>query len=261
MAETRARDLADLGGDATGLATDAELSSGLASKLDKATGYAYAGTLYYTSSGTFTKADPFGSGDIGLRAIRVRLCGGGGGGGGVPAQAGAAGGGGGGGAYAESFLTNIGSLASSETVTVGGLGSGGAAGSNAGSTGGTTSFGSLVSANGGGGGPTSPTSATNRRGGDGGTGASSASGDFVILGGRGGTGLQPNSAIPVGGHGGSSFLGTLGGMHHSDSGIAYNAPGIPAAGYGAGGSAASSVGNSRAGGNGAPGIVIVDCYV
>ena len=38
MAETRARDLADVGGDATGLATDAELTSGLASKLDIAGG-------------------------------------------------------------------------------------------------------------------------------------------------------------------------------------------------------------------------------
>lgn len=39
-------------------------------------GFRYVGTRYYTSSGTFAKADPLGTGDIGLRAVRVRMVGG-----------------------------------------------------------------------------------------------------------------------------------------------------------------------------------------
>ena len=53
MSETRARDLANVGVDATGLATDAELSSGLASKVDYALPVnAQTGTTY-----TFVLAD------------------------------------------------------------------------------------------------------------------------------------------------------------------------------------------------------------
>jgi hypothetical protein len=116
-----------------------------------ALGFQYVGTRYYTSSGTFAKADPFGDSSFDgakLRAIRVRMVGGGGGGGGAqatsstqtsPAISG------GGGAYAESFITDIASLATSVTVTRGDGGAGGS-GSGSGSTGGASSFGALVSA-------------------------------------------------------------------------------------------------------------------
>jgi hypothetical protein len=50
-------------------------------------GYRYVGTRYFTSSGTFAKADPLGTGDVGCRAVRVRAVGGGGGGGGAAATA------------------------------------------------------------------------------------------------------------------------------------------------------------------------------
>ena len=112
------------------------------------TGYRYHSTVYFTSSGTFTKASyPW------LRAMRVKVVGAGGGGGGSPGGANMACAGAGGGAgYSESFITDIAGLAASETVTVGSGGAGGAAGSNPGSTGGNSSFGSLVTANGGGGG-------------------------------------------------------------------------------------------------------------
>jgi hypothetical protein len=113
-------------------------------------GYQPRETVYFTSSGTFTKASyPW------LQAIRVRLVGGGGGSGGNTAtgsgQVSAAAGGGGGG-YAESFITDIAGLADSVTVTVGAGGAGGAAGNNSGSAGGTSSFGAVSATGGGGGG-------------------------------------------------------------------------------------------------------------
>jgi hypothetical protein len=89
-------------------------------------GYLYAGTVYFTSSGSFVKADPLGTGDIGLRAIRVRCQAGGGGAGGVPATTTQAAVSvcGGGGSYAESFITDIASLPTSVTVTRGSGGDG-----------------------------------------------------------------------------------------------------------------------------------------
>jgi hypothetical protein len=80
-------------------------------------GYTYRQTVYFTSSGTFTKATyPW------LRGIRVRMVGAGGGGSDAQATGGSqvsVGGGGGGGGYCEKFYTDIASLASSITVTVG----------------------------------------------------------------------------------------------------------------------------------------------
>ena len=115
-----------------------------------ATGYTFVETVYFTSSGTFTKATyPY------LRAIRVRLVGAGGGGGGAGAtgvsQA-SQGDGAGGGGYAEKFITDIAGLASSVTVTVGAGGAGGVHGSSNGASGGASSFGADVAANGGTGG-------------------------------------------------------------------------------------------------------------
>jgi len=81
------------------------------------------GSVYFTSSGTFTKATyPW------LRAVRVFVTGGGGGGGGGSSATGAGelsvGSGGGGGATAVKFF-EASSLGASETVTVGGGGAGG----------------------------------------------------------------------------------------------------------------------------------------
>ena len=90
------------------------------------TGYRYHSTVYFTSSGTFTKASyPW------LRAVRVKVQGAGGGGGSGARTSGSFGNNhgaaGGAGGYAERFITDIAGLAASETVTVG---SGGAAGAN-----------------------------------------------------------------------------------------------------------------------------------
>ena len=226
------------------------LSSSLASKADKSAGYQYHSTLYYTSNGTFTKASyPW------LRAIRVKVQGGGGGGGSAGASTSLGvnyGGGGGGGGYGERFITDINAISSSETITVGSGGAGGAASNtskNPGSYGGNSvAFG--ITAAGGEGGTTSLTLSAYQGGGVSGTT------DFAVPGstaaGRGNTGSHSDSA----GYSGSSFLGT------SSSPAGNNGGGYPGRGYGSGGSGAylSNSGTGAAGGNGAPGIVILELY-
>jgi hypothetical protein len=207
-------------------------------------GYLYAGTRYYTSSGTFVKADPLGTGDIGLRAIRVRCQAAGGGGGGV--QAGRAGAGGSGGNYAESFITDIAGLDASVTVTRGSGGTGGAAGGNNGTAGGESSFGTLVIAKEG-----RSTFADGLNAND--PQPTGNVGD-VIFGGNPGTSGGANTTIAAG-TGGSSLMGSGGaGLRSGVSG-----PGGPArVGFGGGGSGGN---NDGAGGNGANGLVIIDCFV
>jgi hypothetical protein len=213
-------------------------------------------TLYLTSSGTFTKATyPW------LRAIRVRLIGGGGGGGGAATTISgvvSVGASGGAGAYAESFITDISGLSASETVTVGSSGAGGAAGNNAGSAGGTSSFGSLVSANGGnpGGGGSSITTpgilgSVNSQ--------TTATGDLTIAGPG-----QSGFTFAIAGflasvRGADSSLGTGGDAIFTAGGSNGNA----GTGRGSGGSGGVNVESqvtTRSGGNGAPGIVIVELY-
>ena len=211
--------------------------------------------LYYTSSGTFTKATyPW------LRAIRVKVQGAGGGGAGAAATAGgqvAMGGGGSGGVYAESFITDIAGLASSITVTRGAGGAGGAAGFNNGSNGGTSSFGSLVSANGGTGGGggfagppnsvfPSPTA-----------GPTAGTGDLVIAGGASYVTSQVRNDFVISLTSGSSFLGAASAWGDSTS-----QAGQTGRNYGGGGTGAQNVQSqsARAGGAGGPGIVIVELY-
>ena len=215
-------------------------------------GFVFAGTRYYESSGQFLKADPLGTGDIGLRAIRVRLVGGGGGGGGTGVFTNAAGGGGGGGVYAESFITDIPGLDTTVTVTRAGGGTGGLGDTNGGS-GGTSSFGALVSATGGTGGSRGfandalgPPAAI----------ATAGVGDLLIAGGVGGFGNREAPTVPYGGPGGMSGFG-LGGRFTLP-----NQNGVTGGGFGSGGSGAANISAvARNGGNGATGIVIVDCFV
>ena len=204
------------------------------------------------------KADPLGGGDIGLRAIRVRMVGAGGGGGAVDAFAQCAGGGGSGGVYAESFITDIASLDASVTVT---RGAGGTAGPPAGSggTGGASSFGALVSANGGGGGSRG---FGERRLGAAASLVTTGTGDLVVPGSAGQFGqFQTYTGAgfpfsPFGGAGGPSKLG--GGASRSSDEVGPNG-----VGFGSGGAGASNFTGSTArnGGAGSNGIVIVDCFV
>ena len=224
------------------------------------TGYRYHSTVYFTSSGSFTKASyPW------LRAIRVKMVGGGGGGGGS-ANTGAGemsvGGGGAGGCYAESFITNIAGLSASETVTVGAAGVG-VTGAN-GTDGGTSSFGSLVSAVGGNNGNLGTAGAPLVAYGAGGTGGGTATGDLRISGMTGlyGFALTLNSRALTGG-GGDSHLGA--GVRPSmrsgqSSGNNANSDDYGGGGGGAANADENQAAGAQAGGNGGPGIVIVELY-
>jgi hypothetical protein len=230
-------------------------------------GFRYAGTRYYTSDGSFAKADPLGTGDIGLRAIRVRLVGGGGGGSGCAATAAgesACGAGGGGGAYSEKFITDIDSLSASESIVRGAGGSGGAAGANHGTDGGTSSAFTVTAPGGlnttGLAGIASATPAyTAGRGAGGPRGANA---DFDIAGMPGGSGYviaggELTNMDPNGGH-------AANGLGIGGSSPTSNTNGINGAEYGGGGMGGrnrQASQTAKSGGNGSNGIVIVDCYV
>jgi hypothetical protein len=211
-------------------------------------GYVFVETVYFTSSGTFSKADyPW------LRAIRVKCQAGGGGGAGGDGTSLRGGGGGGGGAYAESFITDISGLDSSVTVTRGAGGAGGAAtgaAATAGTMGGSSSFGTIVSADGGNNAPASSAGADVQL---------TGTGDLIVSGSSGGSGGQN---IPVdanqSGHGGASFLG--GGGRSFPAASLTSSTNNDAGLYGGGGGGARIGTTGRAGGAGANGIVIVELY-
>jgi hypothetical protein len=218
-----------------------------------ANGYRFVQTLYFTSSGTFTKASyPW------LRAIRVRAQGAGGGGGGVGtdiARNHANGGGGGG--YAESFITDIAGLDATVTVTRGAGGAGGAADSTAtAADGGNSSFGSLVIGNGGTG--AQPLTTGERLAGEGGGGT----GNVVFSGSAGTTATRDTAAgqreFYTVGSGGASHLGG-GGRGGGRNGNSRNG-GVGLLYGGGGGGATGTTAGSAVGGAGANGIVIVDLF-
>jgi hypothetical protein len=229
-------------------------------------GYRFAGQIIYTSSSTFSKADPLGTGDIGLRAVRVKCQGAGGGGGGAATTAAgevSVANGGAAGSYAESFLLAT-SLGSSETVTVGAGGAGGSAGANNGTAGANSSFGTLVVGDGGSGGAARAASSVwaNFSGlGSGrtvtGTGQlviPSSSGTLVIM----ATGSSFASNSSTSGGGGNSHLGSGGGSRSASG----DGSGGTAYGGGAGGALnTESQATARSGGNGAAGIVIVELFI
>jgi hypothetical protein len=208
-------------------------------------GYEFSETVYFTSSGTFEKADY-----ADLRAIKVKLVGGGGGGRGLSGTTSIGEAGGGGGGYVEKFITDIAGLSASETITVG---AGGSSGSNAdgGAGGSTTAFGLT-----GGGGAGATTSGR-------GLGGTATSGDLNIEGGDGGGGLNGLTvfAQQPAGHGGASMLGL---QAITTVFISNNVSVAGQAGknYGGGGAGAANRGtaSARAGGAGAPGIVIIEIY-
>lgn len=198
----------------------------------------------FVTSGTWTRP-------LGCKLIRVTVLGGGGGGGGgdgASSQASIAGGGASGG-FAIKWIDVT--AISSVSVTVGALGAGGAAGANDGTTGGTSSFGAHCSATGGEGGSSSAAAATPgaQRGGNGGTGTN---GDINGGGAVGASGIRLSGTASVPGTGASSIMGGGGQW-------AGNASGGSATGFGAGGAAGHSNNTTdRAGGDGTPGIVIVE---
>ena len=217
-------------------------------------GFVFAGTRYYESSGQFEKADPLGTGDIGLRAIRVTCVGGGAGGGSRDAFGGMGAGGAGG--YGQSFITDIAGLDTSVTVTRGAGGTGATAGGENANPGGASSFGSLVIAPGG----DAPPDGVTRSGGQ---TSDMPTADLAIPGGAGGNGWsrgKPEGDFNPSGMGGNNPLG-FGGRGGIASVSADD--GSPGSQYGGGGGGAFNISFDvqGAGGDGAPGIVIVDCFV
>lgn len=214
-------------------------------------GYQFRETEYFTSSGTFVKADyPW------LRAIRVRVQGAGGGGGGARSDTSAenmSSAGGSSGGYSESFITDVAGLDASVTITRGAGGAGGVAAS-AGSAGGASSFGTAVTANGGlGGNPGVSTTDTLAfaltEGGTAGTGDLALPGQDSIF------ALTIGANEGVGGAGANAFLGK--------GGSPTIAPGNSSAavGFGGGGGGARDRNAAnRIGGDGADGLVIVELY-
>jgi len=208
--------------------------------------YRFVSTVYFTSSGTFSKATyPW------LRAIRVKCVGGGGGGGGGGIAAtglGAAGGGSGG--YAESFTTDIAGLDATVTVTRGGGGPGGVAGDNTGGDGTLSSFGSLASADGGGGGTGNGVPFA-------GLGGAATVGDLTVDGSDATTNGRFMTVRPPG----NGAPSVLGGSVSTPEGLNGNV-GVNGKLYGGGGSGGYPRGTSGdvAGGAGANGIVIVELY-
>ncbi len=207
------------------------------------------GVQVFITSGVYTPTS-------GTKSIIVELVGGGGGSGGTAATGTstiAQSIGGGGGAYAKSRLT---SGFAGQSVTVGAPGAGGAAGNNNGAVGGASSFGSLVVAPGGS------------------LGAGSAAISPVAMVANGGNSAEPTGANLIGkageaatsafayttlgslsSKGGGSPFGTGG---HMPSGSGFRAP----SGYGAGPSGvyAQNSATAQAGGNGAPGLVLIYEY-
>jgi hypothetical protein len=224
--------------------------------------YSFVQTLYFTSSGSFTKETyPW------LRAIKVKTVGGGGGGAGAGATAAGeinVGGAGGGATTAESFITDIAGLASSVTVTVGAGGSGGVGLAN-GTQGGESSFGDgeayEVSAEGGNFGSTISVGSVPRITGNGGPSQQNGIGDIIIPGSSGVPRSMQNSSAGVvlrpGGGFSSMGMGADGGTSVSGSN------GSAGFKYGAGGNGGMNTQNqatARTGGAGTDGIVIIELY-
>ncbi len=195
----------------------------------------------------------------GATRLRVRGVGPGGGGGGcaTAGAAAAAAEGGGSGAYFEKLIS---SPSASYTYTIGTGGGGGSAGNNAGSDGSAaTSFtdGTLtLSAAAGKGGSGGGAAASYLLTGSLATGGVTASGgDINIPGTAGGLGFVGSATQANGGAGGASLLGAS-----VRNAVNTSAAGVTGANYGSGGSGGQDVSNTstRAGGNGAPGVIFVD---
>jgi hypothetical protein len=202
----------------------------------------------FTAGGTWTKP-------TGAKKVRIRVQAAGGAGGGAEATSAtqcAPGAGGEGGGYAESLL-DASSLGATVTVTVGAGGTGVSGGG--GNAGANSSFGAHVIAIGGVGGQVG-TASTSIGGFSGASSAQAATGQIQIDGGGGGASLRspPNGSLS--GVGGNSFMGTGG------AGKASSVAGGTGQGYGGAGSGACNEisQSARAGGAGAPGIVIVTTY-
>ena len=215
----------------------------------------------FTSNGTFTLPS-------GVTGVTVELWGGGGGGGGCYGGAfygTGRGGGGAGGAFVRGFT----SVSANETVTVGAGGAGGS-GNNNGTTGGSSSFLTLSASGGAGGsrgdagnGTGGGTTTGNPYNGGAGSAGSSGSGSGAGGGGAGNYGPGGSALGTIGGAGGNGFTTeTTGGIGAAGRTSSYNGLAATALSAGGGGGFAEAVffGETKSGGNGYRGQVIVYYY-
>jgi len=206
----------------------------------------------FTASGTYTPS-------TGLVSAIIECIGGGGGGGGTISNSSYqySGAGGGSGSYSRK-LASAALIGSSQTVTIGAKGSGGAAGNNPGTAGGDTSVGALCVGKGGlGGGGYGGT--TNAQGGAGGP---PGTGDIVAAGNPGMGGQWFSSAALAGAFGGASAFG--GGAVGAAVVASTMSAGVAARNYGAGGGGGTVHGLSSTnapGGDGSAGIVVITEYI
>jgi hypothetical protein len=219
-----------------------------------------------TAAGAYIQTQRLASGtsftvSASTRKIRYRMVGAGGGGAGADTAAVSASGGSGGGtgAYAEGeFDVTPGA---SYSYAIGALGTGGAAGAN-GSNGGSTTLtvgATTVTCPGGTGGiiMTPGTNAAVNRGGL--RGALATNGGFNTPGNAGGMGFRFDGTNALGGHGGISPLGAGAGQETGTPGVG-NAAHPNSAGSGGGGALVENGSAAVAGGDGAPGLIIIDEY-
>lgn len=211
----------------------------------------------FTASGTYTKP-------AGLVRARVTVVGGGGAGGGAVATGSAeasCGGGGGSGAVGVKTLEAA-VIGATETITIGAAGAGvaGDAGGDGLATTFTVTGGTNIVAGGGSGGnqlvgaaaSINPTAAAS---------AGTATGADYVSGQPGAFGLRASGTQALGGSGGSNPFGAGGFGNRLASVTELGEAGNAGLGFGAGGSGGINVGgvaSAKAGGNGAPGLVIVE---
>jgi len=194
----------------------------------------FASTEAFTASGTFTVP-------AGVTRCKVTVVGGGGGGAGATlTQPGGAGGAGG---AAIKFLSGL-TPGQTVPVTIGAGGAGGGGGGSAGN-GGSSSFGTFCSATGGAGGIFQLASSP------GGAGGAGAGGDVNLSGGCGGDGFGANGAMVAAPVGGASLFGG-GGRAAAGFSAAFQNGQAPGSGAGPG------YGVNPLGGQGAPGLVMVE---
>jgi hypothetical protein len=234
----------------TGLSGGTITTSGTCAAL----GYQLKGVTLLTS-GSSSYAVP-----ASVRALFIEAIGAGGGGGGASGSASNAGaaGGGGGGSCSKVWLTT---LNGPYAYAVGAAGTGGTAGANDGTSGGNTTFTDassvvVLQANGGAAGKGDTFNTTLRLGGTGGVGGTISTGDTSLAGGQGGTGLAFSGTVAISGVGGAGACGGPGAAQRNSTDSASGVGGAAGVSVGAGGSGALTLtGTSRAGGNGAAGLI------
>lgn len=212
----------------------------------------------FTGAGTYTYTPTSGM------VYCFAQCVGAGGGGGATTTCDAtrisAGGGGGAGGYSQKVITSA-TIGGSQTITIGTGGTAGATSGGTGGTGGTSSVGAIISSTGGTGG-TGAGASSSAQAVNGGNGGVGSSGDFVLTGMRGDSGLSVMNVNPFcySGRGGASYLGS------GAAPIVLNTSqtaGLAGQNYGSGGSGGSTApsGTGVAGGAGSDGIVVITEYV